>query len=68
VTGQDVLDSAARLRGGLGADFRDDVVESIYRDAAWISARSTSQDGERAAPTLDRALDRALTTGSGASR
>jgi ferrous iron transport protein B len=61
VSPQEILDSAARLRGDLTPDFRDDVVASIYADAARISDRSVSLPERSARLTLDRVLDRALT-------
>lgn len=61
MTGQEVLDSAARLRAGLGEDFRDGIVASIHTEAGRISRRSVSRAGEPGRLTLDRALDRALT-------
>lgn len=56
-----VLDTAARLRRDLPADFSDRVVTSIYEDADRIARRSVSSDDRRSRPTLDQVLDRALT-------
>lgn len=56
-----VLDRATRLREDLPDGFQDGIVESIYADAASITATSVSQDSQRARLTVDRLLDRALT-------
>jgi ferrous iron transport protein B len=61
MTGPDVLDEATRLRDGLPEDFRDRVVESLYTDAARLTATSVDREGDPARLTVDRALDRVLT-------
>jgi ferrous iron transport protein B len=61
MTGPDLLDEATRLRDGLPEDFRDRVVESLYTDAARLTATSVDREGDPARLTVDRALDRVLT-------
>jgi ferrous iron transport protein B len=57
----DLLDEAGRLRDGLGEDFRDRIVESLYTDAARMAATSVDREDAPARLTVDRALDRVLT-------
>ena len=61
MTGQDLVDSAARLRGGLAPDFGDSIVECVYADATRMSSRVVTRGTDPAHPTVDRFLDRALT-------
>ncbi|GAB3551215.1 ferrous iron transport protein B [Actinopolyspora lacussalsi] len=61
MTSSSILDHAARLRDGLPEGFRDEIVESLYSDAARITETSVTERHDGAKPTLDRVLDRVLT-------
>ncbi len=56
-----LLEQAARLRAELAASYHDQLVESIYADAAQLADEATSQDGAQPRLRFDQALDRALT-------
>lgn len=60
-TQPNLLDLAAQLRENVGADYHDNLMESIYADAARIADSSVSHDAQKARLTVDRALDRILT-------
>ncbi len=57
----DLLSLAEHLRGGLGVENHDRLVEALYTSAAQITNSSVSHADQRARLTFDRALDRALT-------
>ncbi len=59
---EELLASAAELRGEIGAQFHDRVSEAIYAEAARIADRAVSRDGQQAAFRLDRAIDRVVTS------
>lgn len=59
--GADVIADARRLRAGLPADLADEIVESLFTEAAEIASTSVSQDEREARLTADRLLDRVLT-------
>ncbi|PRW63061.1 nucleoside recognition domain-containing protein [Actinopolyspora mortivallis] len=61
MTRSPILDETDRLRAELPENFRDDIVESLYAEAARISATSLSHAERPARPTLDKLLDRILT-------
>lgn len=60
-TQSNALKLAAQLRGELGDDYHDKLMETIYTDAAQIADQSVSRDEKKARLTFDRLLDRALT-------
>ena len=65
-----VLDTASRLRWQVGPDFHQSLVEAIYADAARIAGRSVSTPQQAARPTLERRVDRIVTSriwGSGSA-
>jgi ferrous iron transport protein B len=57
----DVLEHAARLRGGLGAEAKDRLVESLFRDAERIARHALREPGVGARDFQAR-LDRILTS------
>lgn len=57
-----ILETARRLRRNIPGDVHEHIVEAIYRDAARIADRSVTRPGHAARPTLDRSLDRILTS------
>lgn len=59
---EDILNTADQLRREIPGDLHEHVVEAIYADAARIADRSVSRPGHDAAPTIDRTLDRVLTS------
>ena len=59
----DLLQTARQLRLQLaGVDLHEEVVETIYADAARIADRAVSRPGAPARPTLDRTMDRIVTS------
>ncbi|MBX0329626.1 ferrous iron transporter B [Oscillochloris sp. ZM17-4] len=59
---EQILADAARLRHTVGGSLHDSVTEAIYTDAAQIADRAVTRDGQRAAFSLDRAIDRVVTS------
>ncbi len=59
---EDLLRTAQRLRQGLSGDLHEHVVEAIYGDAARIADRAVTRPGAPARPTVDRAIDRIVTS------
>src|SRR5690349_22858305 len=57
-----ILQAASQLRRQISGDLHEHVVEAIYEDAARIADRAVSRPGAAAQPTLDRTLDRILTS------
>ena len=57
-----ILSRAGSLRWAEGRDFHDELVESIYTDAARIADRAVTREGERGRFDLDRAIDRFVTS------
>lgn len=57
-----ILETARRLRREIPGDVHEHIVEAIYNDAARIADRSVSRPGHSARPTVDRAMDRILTS------
>ena len=53
---------AGSLRWEAGRDFHDDLVESIYTDAARLADRAVTRAGERGRFDLDRTVDRFVTS------
>ena len=58
----ELLEVAHRLRQGLNVDIHEQVVEAIYEDAARLAGRAVTRPGEQTQPTLDRAIDRVVTS------
>ena len=58
----DIVRHARRLRENLAGDVHEHLVEAIYADAARIAGRAVSAPGRAADPTLDRAIDRIVTS------
>ncbi|MFB3816288.1 MAG: nucleoside recognition domain-containing protein [Candidatus Methylomirabilales bacterium] len=59
---EELLTTARSLRGELGPDLHDRLVESIYGTAARIAERAVARPGRPARATLDRAIDRLVTS------
>ena len=59
---RDILATAQRLRAELQGDLHEQLVEALYADAARLAARAIKPMGGRARPTLDRAIDRVVTS------
>ena len=57
-----ILENAENLRRNIQGDLHEHVVEALYADAARIAGRAVSRSGAAAQPTLDRTLDRILTS------
>lgn len=56
-----ILQTANALRWEVGEEIHDALMESIYRDAAKIAARTVRKAGQKPRFDWDRALDRILT-------
>ncbi|NNJ12325.1 ferrous iron transporter B [Chloroflexales bacterium ZM16-3] len=61
-TAEQILANAASMRSDVGGSLHDKVTEAIFTDAAQIADRAVSRDGQRAAFSLDRAIDRVVTS------
>jgi ferrous iron transport protein B len=59
---ESVLQSAQALRWEVGADFHEQLMESLYTDAAQIADRAVTRPGGKPRFDLDRTLDRLLTS------
>jgi ferrous iron transport protein B len=57
-----ILAATQRWRQQIPGDLHEHIVEAIYGQAARIADRSVSRPGHAARPTLDRTLDRILTS------
>jgi len=58
----DLLQAAHRLRQEISGDLHEHLVEAIYSDAARIADRAVTRPGAKSRPTLDRTLDRIVTS------
>lgn len=58
---ESILSLANNLRWELGADFHDDVVETIYTNASQIVKKTVWQEGEASASVFDMRIDRVIT-------
>jgi ferrous iron transport protein B len=58
----DILNNAQSLRWGIGVDFHEKLMESIYTDAARIADRAVTRPDERLRFDLDRTIDRLVTS------
>ena len=59
---EDVLTTARTLRSNLRSDFHEQWVEAVYSTAARIADRTVTKPGEKARVTLDRTIDRLVTS------
>jgi ferrous iron transport protein B len=57
-----VLSLAQGLRQEVGSQFHDQIAESLYHDAARIADRAVTRAGETPRATLDRTIDRLVTS------
>jgi ferrous iron transport protein B len=57
-----ILATARRCRQQISGDLHEHVVEAIYNQAARIADRAVSRPGQAARPTLDRTIDRIVTS------
>lgn len=56
-----ILANAQALRWAIGGDFHEQLLESIYTEAAQIADRAVTRPGRKERFDLDRSLDRILT-------
>ena len=61
-TADDILSAAQSLRWEISNDFHEQVMESIYTDAARIADRATLRPDEKPRFDLDRTIDRLVTS------
>jgi len=61
LTPQDILDQAEALRPQLGSGFRDEIVQSMYQEAARISSRAVHKIGNKKWD-FDQKIDRLVTS------
>jgi ferrous iron transport protein B len=61
-TNNPILKSAVALRWQIGEQMHDQVMEALYSDAQLIASRATSMKGTSKRFSLDRFLDRTLTS------
>ena len=59
---EDIVRSAQRLRGEIPGDVHEHLVEAIFGEAARIADRAVTRPGEKTRPTLDRTIDRIVTS------
>ncbi|MBI3930026.1 MAG: ferrous iron transporter B [Armatimonadetes bacterium] len=59
---EQILDLARELRWQVGRDFHEQVVASIYEEAARLADRAVTRPGEQKRFDLDRAIDRVVTS------
>ncbi len=62
ITVDDLLQSAKELRWQVGGDFHDNLVESIYAEAAKLADRAVTRPDEPPRFDWDRTLDRIVTS------
>ena len=60
--GDSILSRAATLRSEFGSELSDHVAESFFTEASAITSDTVQREGERSRMTLDRAIDRVLTS------
>lgn len=58
----DILSDANALRWELGENFHDSLMETIYSDAAAISAKAIKLSGEKSSFDLDKVIDKTVTS------
>lgn len=61
-TAEAILATAERWREQLAGDVHEQVVEGLYRQAARVADRAVSRPGRAARPTIDRTIDRLVTS------
>ena len=59
---KELLDAAEDLRWEAGTDFHDQLMETIYTEAARIAGRAVTRAGEKASFDMDRTVDRLVTS------
>jgi ferrous iron transport protein B len=59
---EELLSTARSLRGELGTDFHEQLVESIYARAGHVTEQAVIRPGERTRFNLDRTIDRLVTS------
>jgi ferrous iron transport protein B len=59
---EDMLMTARNIRAQLGTDFHEQWVEAVYSTAARIADRAVTKPGAKARRTLDRTIDRLVTS------
>jgi ferrous iron transport protein B len=59
---EDVLGAAERRRREIPGDLHEHIVEAIYADAARLADRAVTRPGGQPRPTLDRSIDRIVTS------
>ena len=62
ITSDKILDTAQSLRWEISSDFHEQVMESIYTDAARIADRATTRPDEKPRFDLDSTIDRLVTS------
>ena len=62
MTPNDILNTAQKLRWEIGTDFHEQLMESIYTDAARIADRAVVRPEDKLSFDLDRTLDRLVTS------
>jgi ferrous iron transport protein B len=62
ITPDELLDTAQSLRWEISSDFHEQVMESIYTDAARIADRATTRPEEKPRFDLDSTIDRLVTS------
>ncbi len=60
--GEEIINNAHLLRQEIGEHFYDTVMESIYSEAASIAKRSVHKHDDKATYTLDKTIDRIVTS------
>ncbi len=61
-TARSILDSAARVREGVGHDLHDRLAGAIYADASAVTEQCVTRDGEDRRLRVDGLVDRILTS------
>ncbi len=59
---EQILERVGSVRWKAGRNFHDELVESIYTDAARIADRAVTRKGERGRFDMDRSIDRLVTS------
>jgi ferrous iron transport protein B len=59
---EEILSTARNVRSQLGTDFHEQWVEAVYSTAARIADRAVTKPGAKARRTLDRTIDRLVTS------
>ena len=59
---EEILRDAQQWRQKISGDLHEHLVEAIYAQAARLTSRAVTQPGQAARPTLDRTIDRIVTS------